>query len=286
MATHRFFLLVVTAALVSFGCSSSEEGMGGSGGAAGSGGGAGSGGAAGLGGGGTGGTPAACDPVAQTGCGASEKCAQVLLVNDPLELETRCVQDGTVQKGDACNSGPPGDQGFDDCRGGLSCLGGECVEFCSTSPDSCPSNENCTAFADLFEDREGVGLCDFICDPLGQDCPDVADACFVGLTDGLGLCAPPVFEEGFGQQGDDCEFLNACEKGYGCLLNNDPVVVTGLVCAFFCDSTGGSGPACSDGPGPSFTCTELRTFYSDFDAPAGLGICIDCSVWIDAAVCQ
>lgn len=283
MAGHRFLLLVVTAALVSFGCSPSEEGAGGAGGAAGSGG---AGGAAGSGGGGTGGSSLDCDPVAQTGCGVGDKCGQVLLVDDPLQLETRCVPDGTVPKGGACVFGPAGDQGFDDCTGGLNCLGGECVEICSSVPDSCPSTETCILYADQFADREGVGFCQFACDPLEQNCPDAAEACFLGLTDGAGICAAPFLDGGTGQQGEDCQYLNGCDKGYGCLLTNDPVTPTGFDCAFFCDSTGGSGPACSDGPGATFTCAELRTFYSDSDAPAGLGICVDCTVWADNPVCQ
>jgi hypothetical protein len=69
------------------------------------------------------------------------------------------------------------------------------------------------------------------------------------------------------------------------------LVVTAAVVSFGCSSseegTGGAGGAAGpDGPGATFTYAELTTFYSDFDAPAGIGICVDCTVWADNPVCQ
>ncbi|MGB8223745.1 MAG: hypothetical protein WCF10_14255, partial [Polyangiales bacterium] len=163
---------------------------------------------------------------------------------------------------------------------------GVCVEICSTSPDSCPTDEACSLFADLFADRTDIGLCGFVCDPLAQNCPDAAKACYLNPSGGAAQCANPFLGQGSGQQGDPCTYVNGCAKGYGCALNDDPVNATGVTCAFYCDSTGTSGPACSDGPGASFTCAELNTFYGDANAPAGVGICIDCTVWTAAAACQ
>ncbi|MGB8223606.1 MAG: hypothetical protein WCF10_13555, partial [Polyangiales bacterium] len=110
--------------------------------------------------------PGDCDPVANTGCEAGEKCSSLLISSDPsLTTSTTCLPDGTVRLGGACTVGAAGETtGFDDCRGGSYCSSGVCVEICSTSPDSCPTDEACSLFADLFADRTDIGLCGFVCD--------------------------------------------------------------------------------------------------------------------------
>jgi hypothetical protein len=120
------------------------------------------------------------------------------------------------------------------------------------------------------------GLCQPTCDVLLQDCAS-GDGCYLTLQTGVALCAAPSVA---GMQGDACMFVNACAPGYGCILPNDPVTPTGLVCAFFCDALGGS-PGCADGPGPAFTCVAIKDFYADAppDIPDSVGLCVDPNVF-------
>ncbi len=70
-----------------------------------------------------------CDPVAQTDCEVSEKCAY----HFTLGLFA-CVADGTEAEGANCGGSP-----VDDCQAGLHCTSGSCTELCTTAPNSCSS---------------------------------------------------------------------------------------------------------------------------------------------------
>src|SRR5687768_11223860 len=52
--------------------------------------------------------PPACDPVAETGCRADQRCTWVRLAGSPPTGATACVADGTVPLGGACTRGRPG----------------------------------------------------------------------------------------------------------------------------------------------------------------------------------
>lgn len=221
---------------------------------------------------------AACNAVANTGCAANEKCTFIVESTDPFLGRTDCAADGSVALGGMCARAM---DGVDDCVGGTWCLGSVCSEICSSAPDSCASGTACVQFVDLFEDADGVGICQPECDPLdlANTCP-TGEGCYVNLSTGSGTCATPAGgAEGF-VQGDDCMFLNGCAVGYGCTLNNDPVNATGLECAYFCDPNMGTGPTCAEGPGPSFTCIAIQMFYNNaMNVDPNLGFCIDCAAW-------
>src|SRR5688500_4614995 len=63
--------------------------------------------------------PVACDPVAQTGCAAEEKCTWLVEQVDPDYLaRSACVPNGATAIGAACTSGemmPGAESGYDDC---------------------------------------------------------------------------------------------------------------------------------------------------------------------------
>ncbi len=217
-----------------------------------------------------GGTNGSCNVVAQTGCDVAEKCAAVIVADDPFDGQIRCVPDGTVQKGDACTYGDSGPEGYDNCRAGLQCVGSECEEICNVAPDSCPSPDGCVPTGDIFDEQEGVGTCSFRCDPLTQDCSG-DEACYLVVESGAQICG---LEAAVATQGDDCVFTNGCTEGYGCVLPTSPEDST-LTCAFFCDPEEGP-PTCTEGPGPSFECRRITEFYSDADnVSTALGMCVD-----------
>ncbi len=249
----------------------------------------------------------ACNPVAQTGCNSGEKCTWIVDVAgtppDPDLGHTGCVTDGTVAEGDACTLP---ETGADDCVAGTYCLRSVCTEICSSAPNSCPSGEICSTYENLMEDIENVGLCNPECDPVEQNCAIDTQACYLQLVTGESSCAGIPSDAVGLTQGDDCSanssgqcYLNGCDKGYGANLPDGPDATSISLCAFFCNpidnwsgnvqgltgdpagigctaSFGGDRP---DGPGPSYECRYLQTFYGIEEVPAAVGMCLDPTIW-------
>ena len=205
-----------------------------------------------------------CNPVANTGCDSGYKCTQADYGAGPM---TRCAPDGTIGVGAACSSNGM----YDDCVGGAFCVGGVCTQICSTTPDSCAMGSACTVYSGVFADQTNTGVCVDDCDAITQDCTVPGDACFLSIASGQTTCASVQFPSN--TQGDACMFINGCAEGFGCVLNNDPVMPTGLECAQFCAT---AASTCSAG----FNCCEIRSFYADApDVPAGLGMCVGVTEW-------
>jgi hypothetical protein len=82
------------------------------------------------------GPSSSCDPVAQIGCAAGEKCTAITTSQGPAFT---CVgaAGSTLQPYDACEASP--DTGLDACPVGYVCLGSEvagtCVPLCNGDPD-------------------------------------------------------------------------------------------------------------------------------------------------------
>lgn len=242
---------------------------------------------------------AACNPVSNTGCDdPTHKCTYIVESTDPFLGRTACAPDGTVPLEGTCMRA---EDGVDDCVGGTWCSGGTCAEICGSAPDTCGTDSTCVSFVGLFEDAEGTGLCQPSCNPVSvpSDCPE-GEGCFLNLGTGAGSCAvgysgsatDPYPENKMGAancaaspgtQGCHCLYLNGCQNGYGCALNNEPGgTATGLECAFFCDVMGGGGPTCADAQllGDMWRCAQISTFYSDSDqVPPEIGFCVNNEEW-------
>ena len=234
----------------------------------------------------------ACNPLAQTGCMAGEKCSPP---HDPFEPGcgyTRCVPDGDVPTGGVCAVVP---SGFDDCMGGDLCVGDECKRMCSQWPDSCDESYACVPLPDVYDLLDLLGVCEPVCDVLAQDCAQAPEdehgtGCYLRLQAGTAVCRPARAElDGGvpGLQGDACTYLDTCAVGYACTQLDDPVP-SGNVCAFFCDADDNGGPTCADGPGDPLTCVAINGgFYGDATSvPMNIGFCVDCVVWADVPGCQ
>ncbi len=246
--------------------------------------------------------PAACNAVAGTGCDPDEKCTFIVESTEPFLGRTDCAPAGTVPEDGTCVRSET--TGVDDCAAGLYCIGGVCTEICGALDNTnCDANETCVTFSDLFEDADNTGLCQPGCNPVaagGTGCP-TDEGCYVNLTTGLSSCAPdcganPACDAGntgstavggnscdtqWGTQHCNCEYLNACAPGYGCALNNDPDAATGLVCAYYCDTTETQGaPDCSGSTQLSLSCRQIMTFYNNTqNVPAAIGMCVDGTVF-------
>ena len=254
----------------------------------------------------TDGPVAACNAIAGTGCASGEKCTWAEEVANPDLGRTDCVAAGAAAEGDACTYSDHADGNYDDCAAGLYCIGGVCTEICGQAENvNCDANEACVLISGLFTDTTNTGVCQPGCNPVAAD-PGCAtdEGCFLNLSTGnsscSGACANgdnPACNAGFtgatavgenscssqwGTQHCNCEYTNACANGYGCILINDPVSATDLVCAYYCDTTGTpNAPTCPPSSVLSATsCRQVMTFYSDTpNVPAAIGMCIDSVAW-------
>jgi hypothetical protein len=260
---------------------------------------------------------AACNAVANTGCAGGEKCTYIIESTEPLLGRTDCAADGTMAGGAACTDAFTAEGGVDDCVGGYFCNDAVCQAICDTLENTnCADNETCVPFNGIFEDANNVGICQPGCNPvadlvggeLNTGCA-TEEGCYISTVTGRGSCsgdcrANPACDAGFtgsntvgsnncadagwGTQHCNCECLNCCSPGYGCLLNNDPDAATGSVCAAFCDTTAGGGPDCSGGAPNGIpnqltanSCRQIATFYNNTDqVPPEVGMCVDGTVWM------
>jgi hypothetical protein len=126
---------------------------------------------------------AACDPLAQTGCAANEKCTWVidLFTGADATGHVGCVANGTVANGQACmvGAGGPMATGFDNCQKGSVCNSGICKTVCDTNggAPNCGTTGSCVTYNNLFANVGEVavaGACDPNCDPLTQTVGSVA----------------------------------------------------------------------------------------------------------------
>jgi hypothetical protein len=261
---------------------------------------------------------AACNAIANTGCNAGEKCTYIIESTEPLLGRTGCADDGTMTEGQACTGAGTAEGGVDDCVGGTFCNDSVCTEICDALDNTnCDANEACVEFNGLFDDSENTGLCQPGCNPVGvlpspgTGCPS-EEGCYIRTDTGRGSCAGdcranPQCDAGFtgstpagtnncadtnwGTNACNCECLNCCSPGYGCLLNNMPGTgATGSVCAAFCDTTDSGGPDCS-GSNPAGipnqltanSCRQISTFYNNTqNVPPAVGMCVDGTIWICA----
>jgi hypothetical protein len=120
-----------------------------------------------------------CNPLANTGCAANEKCTWLLDALMPNYVgHIGCAPQGTAQVGETCMYGAPGETGYDNCVGGTVCSNyrgtgpGICKSICDQQGNepACDANHVCVVYANLFDLGEttpaAAGVCNVACDPL------------------------------------------------------------------------------------------------------------------------
>lgn len=180
--------------------------------------------------------PPPCDPFAQTGCAADQKCTLVDF-NGP---GFGCAAAGTLGDKEACTKDSECEAGFVcvDFGAGLSCHG-----LCSDAlGKACPaSDEMCWGVTKVGQKPPFICLPLTHCDPLAQDCADPKQGCYPlsGGADAQWAC----FAAGAKTDGQSCVNSNDCIEGFVCHART---------CAQLCDAKGGA-PACATGTCQTWT---------------------------------
>jgi hypothetical protein len=126
--------------------------------------------------------PMTCNPVAQSGCMASEKCTWIVDIDGTATTNEighiGCVPDGTVADGAACDDASMGvNGGADLCVRGDLCISQTCKPICdpqlvggAAATGACAANFACSVYAGVFASAGPpvAGVCDPTCDPLTQ----------------------------------------------------------------------------------------------------------------------
>ncbi len=200
--------------------------------------------------------PGECDPVAQD-CPEGSKCAYM---RQGSATERRCVPEGTVEEGGACQSTatPEGDF-YDTCRAGLHCTDqpgedGGVVFFCRRF---CHEDARCTALQACVEvlrfqgSEELPRVCgepEPRCDLLSRDCASPR-GCYPTPSSGAVCVTAGTMEDG-----TPCTYSNDCQPGSACVRGG-----AGLECRRLCRYPTGA-PGCTQGH-----CEPLRG-YTDTGA--------------------
>lgn len=191
----------------------------------------------------------ACELVAQTGCGADEKCT---LIDDGGNRRGCVPVRGTVAEGEPCTRDAAG-FGHDDCAPGFTCTfigvlppsaGGSrrCRRLCEDDA-ICGAGQRC---ASLTAEAPAAGFCGPTCTPFGDDCEAPLEC-----TRAWSAVDPerPFFAScrlpGDVPEGSSCAVVaENCASGLVCA----EIVVGAGMCARPCDATH---------PCPSGECTEI-----------------------------
>ncbi len=188
--------------------------------------------------------PAECD-VWEQDCPEGQKCAAYVASGSGWNA-ARCVEvTGMDKPGDPCSS-EGAETGIDSCIKGAMCWrvsqdgAGICVALCTGGIEApvCEPSGDCAIAADGY-----LILCITDCDPLLQDCPNPAEACYE--IDHSFNCLPNN-SGADGQANDICEFSNTCDAGLMC--DDSDLVGMGCTqgstncCTPFCKFPDGSCP--------------------------------------------
>lgn len=211
-----------------------------------------------------------CDPGLQD-CPEGEKCTGYVVQPGYCCVDAnKCVPvTGDKQLGDPCIR----TEDNDDCDAGLFCMtvtsgstgDGVCLAFCDVATQDCGEDGLPDATCIAFNDGT-LPLCQDSCDPITQDCAGSLGCYGVG-NQGF-VCSVPGFEDGAGNDGDECFTIQSCKPGLGC-TNADVLsdCAAARCCSPYCDL--------SD-PDPCVQPEECVPYYEQGTAPPGyenVGIC-------------
>jgi hypothetical protein len=154
-----------------------------------------------------------CNPIAQTGCKAGEKCTWIVDANaNPTTMTSQighvdcvAVDAAAVPDGMACTPAMAGvSAGADNCAKGDICISRVCKQICDpqlasgAGAGACDTTHACLSYRGVFESTgiAAAGACEVGCDPLTQQLATThAEACgSTAPTMPTGTCVPTTGE--------------------------------------------------------------------------------------------
>lgn len=156
-----------------------------------------------------------CNPLAQTGCQAGEKCALFHPESEADEFDicdVRCFADGSLPEGAECQV-EPGQ--IDDCVAGTLCYWGHCQQLCTPTTHGGCEQGACGARLPGLE-WALMDVCYPPCDPLDPvDCGDGFGCYF--HTDTYEHDPPACLPAGTAEAGQPCGWSEACAPELVCV---------------------------------------------------------------------
>lgn len=189
-----------------------------------------------------------CNPIAQTGCMASEKCTWVIDANadpstgsGPIGHVGCAPADPTATRGMACTAAVAGiNDGADHCVKGEICISHVCKQICDpqlapgAGAGACDTTHACLAYRGVFEASSApiAGACEVGCDPLTQQrATDKAEACgSADATMPTATCVPTT-EEFKSFACAPVQTLTATDRMPPVAPTDDPNAIIGSGCA-------------------------------------------------------
>jgi hypothetical protein len=174
---------------------------------------------------------APCDTAPQCGCAQGENCIYPVTFDFPT-----CVRAGSVDLNQHCDL-------TSECKVGLTCLSGACLQLCDPSAQGCANGAACSSVYRLQRPISGLYTCDSDCnlvDPRRQS--GALSSCGEDLTCvwfGEGASCAYGGQSG-GRHGEVCSDSFDCAMGYSCMDSG--------TCARWCVSSQDcpSGFSCAD----------------------------------------
>lgn len=216
-----------------------------------------------------------CDPGAQD-CDDGEKCTPYVMTPGACCVDAvHCVPvTGEKVYGEPCIR----EETTDDCAEGYFCMTetsgstgeGVCLPLCVAGDDSSCEDYGQDAYCIAFNDGF-LPLCEIKCDPLLQDCDGDGFGCYAVLSDDKFICAQSGYDDGFGNDDDECYTIQSCKPGLVCMsagslegCNNG----SGRCCSPVCDLSEAD---------PCTGTEECLSPWAENEAPpeyADVGICL------------
>lgn len=104
-----------------------------------------------------------CDPLVQSVCAPTQKCAWIHDQTDPDIGHIGCAPDGSVPEAAPCTFGVAGPEGYSNCTRGTECVNDVCERICNYQggPPQCDATQTCTIHFGLFDPGVVVaGVCE------------------------------------------------------------------------------------------------------------------------------
>jgi hypothetical protein len=181
------------------------------------------------------GSDATCNPLAQTGCNANEKCTWIydLVSADGTNVlgHVGCAPDGDKAVGAQCTRNAAGTQGWDDCTKEGFCKAkrelimgggtGVCEQICDNNGGDpmCGTDAACVAYHNIFEvsSMNVAGVCDVKCDPFADNDPLHSDPATTPSRPGTKCQA---YEGCYGAPGTTLPTSFSCAREYNTDLHD------------------------------------------------------------------